>query len=424
MARTSHATILFLLAACAACGTRGGREHSAGASPPVAEFLVATQDSTFWVRSGATGIRVRGAPLILATFGGRWYEIFLADDDRSFERALLVGQQLYRRDLADGDSAIVYQDTVVPRIARAYARRHPIERPLGPDEEGEPDPDTQATSELEILGVHGPYLSYQLHVDVAVPGVDAWHETRRGVLDLRSGRASSLASLLPDSAVTRALREARVAFASMVDSVRRIGHSRPDDVAAMNAATWLSRQGLDASSFALTSDDGHLAAEFAIPERTRDEVVSDLVLDPVDLGEPAWWLDIRDRYGRGETDLDHWPRAAQAGYDVTAHYDPRGETAYFVLADSDRHQWPVATVATPVLGLYWLDRPPLDSVGRRALVRAFDEASLYDETTRTVRFGHRFRRGGGSRIRLAAASRAPSRSFRARAPHAIARHPT
>jgi len=47
---------------------------------PVAEFIVAAADSVFWIRSEADGIRVRGAPMVLAQVGGRFSEIYAADD--------------------------------------------------------------------------------------------------------------------------------------------------------------------------------------------------------------------------------------------------------------------------------------------------------------------------------------------------------
>ena len=84
---------------------------------------------------------VRGEPLVLARYGGRWYEVYSADDDKSYDDALLVGQFLYRRDLLTGDSSLVFADTVVPRMAAAYARAHPDEKPLSPDEDGEADPE-------------------------------------------------------------------------------------------------------------------------------------------------------------------------------------------------------------------------------------------------------------------------------------------
>ena len=40
-------------------------------------------------------------------------------------------------------------------------------------------------------------------------------------------------------------------------------------------------------------------------------------------------------------------------------------------------EWALAHVALPARQLFALDRPPLDSLTRRALARAFDESSLY-----------------------------------------------
>ena len=107
------------------------------APPPRAEFLLSSADSTFWVATTSGTTRVRGAPLVLARYDGRFFEVYGADDDRSYDDALLVGERLYRRDLITGDSALVFADTTVPRIAGEYARAHPDERPLSPDEEGE-----------------------------------------------------------------------------------------------------------------------------------------------------------------------------------------------------------------------------------------------------------------------------------------------
>ena len=132
---------------------------------------------------------------MLARYGGRWYEVYSADDDRSYDDALLVGQFMYRRDLLTGDSSLVFADTVVPRMAAAYARAHPDERPLSPDEDGEADPSQQATAELDILDVFGPFLSYEYHLDVSTRGGNSWHATRRGVVDLRSGKPSGVREL-------------------------------------------------------------------------------------------------------------------------------------------------------------------------------------------------------------------------------------
>src|SRR6266550_9453772 len=151
-----------LLVAC-----KGSRSSTAQTSPPRAEFLVSGGDSTYWVASGPTGIRVRGSPILLARFGGHFHEVFVADDDRSYPNAFLVGERLYRRDIMTGDSALVFADSLVPRLAAAYARAHPHERPLGPNEDGNDDPPTSVTAEVDVLELFGPYVSYEYHADVA-----------------------------------------------------------------------------------------------------------------------------------------------------------------------------------------------------------------------------------------------------------------
>lgn len=180
-----------LLAACS-----GSRNRAPSEPPPRAEFLLSSADSSFWVATTSGQARVRGVPLTLARYGGRFYEVYVADDDRSYTDALLVGERLYRRDLLTGDSALVFADTTVPRIAGAYSQAHPGETPLRPDDEVEANPGTSATAQLDILGIFGPFLSYEYHVDVKLPGREPWHTTRQGVLDLRSGREAWLRTCL------------------------------------------------------------------------------------------------------------------------------------------------------------------------------------------------------------------------------------
>src|SRR5204863_7448844 len=105
--------------------------------PPSAEFLVSAGDQTYWVRSDNSGLRVRGSPLILARTGGRYYELFVGEIDRSFPKALLSGERVFRRDLTTGDSTMIYDDTAVMRLAEQHHRQLPTARPLGPDD----DPD-------------------------------------------------------------------------------------------------------------------------------------------------------------------------------------------------------------------------------------------------------------------------------------------
>src|SRR3712207_6220810 len=213
MRHTTAALAAMLLLATSACGP--------DTPPPSAEFLVSAGDSTYWVRTDTTGVRVRGSPILLARYGGQFYEVYVTDDDRSFPEAAFVGQRIYRRDLVTGDSALVFEDSLVPGMARAYAAANPRARPLGPDEEPDEDPSTSTTAEVTILDVHGPYLSYDYHVDVEGRGLASWHATRRGVLDLRTGESASLATLFGHPTAARLARQARLAYLAAIDSAFR-----------------------------------------------------------------------------------------------------------------------------------------------------------------------------------------------------------
>src|SRR5205823_335508 len=368
----------FILFVVAACGTHE-RTSSAAYPPPRAEFLVATQDSTFWISSNGKRMRARGAPRTLARYDGRFVELFLADDDRSFPDALLVGLRVYRRDLASGDSTVIFADTVVPRMAREYAVAHPTARPLEPEEDAVDDPTIQATADLELIDVHGSYLSFDYHVDVGIRGREPWHATRRGVIDLRSGRAARVADVFSPSIATALIDSGKRELASAIDSLRQDA-----GVPARRAVAALSRARFDERSFVLSVPDSQLAVEFDVPLRGTDAPGEVLPLEALRPPPPVWWSDIEPEFAHIGDDLDRWRHFSDAGYDVVARYDSSAETARLSITDHVR-EWPVRAVAAPVLHLFWLDRPALDSTQRNALARAFNEASLYDDATRTVR---------------------------------------
>lgn len=375
--RASFAGVLLL---AAACSPRDRTDAAASARPPHAEFLVATQDSTFWVSTSGRTVRTRGAPLTLAQYDGRFFEIFLADDDRSYQDALLVGFRVYRRDLLRGDSAVVFEDSIVPRIAREYAAAHPDAHRLSPDEDGNDELVTQAMADLQVVDVHGPYLSFEYNVDVSRRGANAWHATRRGVIDLRAGRSATLADLFPAAIASSLADSGKHELVSAIDSLR--DDSRET---ARRAVATLSHARFDERSFVLTVPDSELAVEFDVPQRGVDVPEEVVPLDALRPAAPPWWSAIAETFGHPENDLDRWPRSNASGYDVVARYDSSAENARLSISDG-KHEWPVRVVAAPVLHIYWLDRTPLDSASRRALSRAFDDASLYDEATRTVRF--------------------------------------
>lgn len=160
-------------------------------TPPRAELIIATPDSAFWVHSGVEGVRVRGVPMALAYYGGRYHEVYVGDVDRSFSDAVLTGERLYVRDLLTGDSTMVYDDTALTDIALDHARSAPLARPLAPDDETPEDPSITATGETDILDVRGPYVLFEHRFTVDSGDAGGGGDTVRGAIDLRTGEAVS-----------------------------------------------------------------------------------------------------------------------------------------------------------------------------------------------------------------------------------------
>ena len=382
--RLSTLVVTLAVAALASACTRP-------ASPaPAEEFLVAAGDSTYWVETGRAGVHVRGAPLTLARIGGRFHEVYLADDDRSFENAVFVSPRVFRRDLVTGDSAVVWEDSAFAGVVARYAARHPTERRLDEDEEAPEDPDASSTADFGLIDLHGPYLSYEQHTDVEHADSAAWHATRRGVLDLRTGERVSVGRLFGDTAAARVLRQGRRSYLAALDSV-----VASSSEGARRAARSLGDFHFDPTSFTLTDLAGAPAVAFHAPGRGEGTAGAvTLPLSPIVVGESAWWRDgVRPELpqsGAAEG-RDRWSHRGNA---VEARYDSTGTRAELVLLDGAGREWRLVHVGVPVYRIHWLDAAALDSVGRRRLVRAFDEASQQDETARVAALHARPRRDG------------------------------
>jgi len=175
--------------------------------PPVAEFLVSAGDQTYWVRSDHSGLRIRGSPLILARTGGRYYEVFVGEIDRSFPRALFSGERVFRRDLTSGDSAVIYDDTAIVQMAADYRRRHPRAPLLGPEDDPDNVIDVSAVGETDILNVLGPYVALEHRLSIERSDEHGEDDTTRAVIDLRNGKPVELDRILRDSTVQEAAGE-------------------------------------------------------------------------------------------------------------------------------------------------------------------------------------------------------------------------
>jgi len=365
--RAAAALLLFLVAAC----TR----HKGDDAPRV-EFLLSAGDSTYWVENRGTGVKLRGSPMVIARVENRFMELYVVDEDRSFENALFIGQRLYQRDLITGDSIAIFRDTLVPRLAERYERRNPEARRLEPDEDPVNEPANSASAEVSVLAVHGPFLSLEHHVDTAGTGDDAWHMTRHVVLDLRTGTPVGLTDILGAEAAGSVIARGRTLFRETIDSVRR--DRRPN---AQRAAQSLNRFRFDPTSFSLVAPNGTLMVAFSAPGQGTGGEGFVLPLRPLPVQEPAWWTNAREALPSTTREREeHWQRA---GYTVRAVYDTASPVR-LTLVDSGGREFPVGTLTAPVHRIYWLDSPPIDRVQRNALTRAFNEAALYDAAARTA----------------------------------------
>jgi hypothetical protein len=358
--------------------------------PPATEFLLGAGDSTFWVKTGRDGIHVRGAPLMLARYGGKFYEIYVADDDRSYTNAVFVGQRIYRRDLIQGDSVAVFEDTTVGRAAARYAARHPDDSPLDPDEDAADDPASTVTGEVDVLELHGPFLSYQYHG--ALKGEAGSGETiRHGVLDLRSSGApksvASLRAVLGGPGADRMIAAGERRFGAMKDSARAIGVSDDESVRRGARALTGGAFSFDPLSFRLADQDRTLEVSFIVPGHgaTGNGRYLSLGEIPVTGALPAWWREVRPTLPSAESTAVIW---RYGKVDVIARYDTIADDIQVAVRDSARHEWPVAHVPSPAHRVFWLDAAS-DLATRKALIRAFDESALYADDARSVRYERR-----------------------------------
>ena len=380
-ARLAHrAALLLAPLALAACAPDQGR---AGASLR-AEFLLGAGDSTYWIAAGLEGVRMRGAPLLLAGWGERLYEVYATDDDRSFYDAVFTSQRVYRRDLLAGDSVAVVDDPRVPALAERYAVANPGERPLAPDEDAAEDPGTVATSEVALVDVHGPYLTIEQRADVETTGDAHEHRLQRAVVDLRTGRRAALAELFGDSAAVALAAEGRRRLAAAVDSVRTLAAHEERD-AAEGARRALRTLRFDPASFGLGATGATPTVTFFAVGADAEGRAVVLALAPVAAPVPAWWArDVAATLPSWRADSTEARWRVAAGAEVVAR--PTEGVVRLSLRSGGRRGSVVSlgSVPAPVHALLPLARAARGEAARRALRRAFDESAFYGDATTSV----------------------------------------
>jgi hypothetical protein len=316
--------------------------------------------------------------MLLARVDGRFREIYVADDDRSYFDAILVGQRLWSRDLVRGDSVELFADTLVPRFAKSYAKAHPDDAPLAKDEEAAERPRITVTAELEVLGVHGPYVSFEYRTDMDVTGERTnadRHTARRGVLDVRTGKAVTVAALFGREAAVRAEGDANVEWRLARDSLLALRDRR-----SRRAQRAIASFAFDPGSFTIESRDGTPRVRYAVPGEVSRGSLNAVELEPREVPAMPWWSGVRDELPTGPDSLLTWEHG---GLELQASLAKDGDIARLTLRDSSRKDWPVAAVTAPVWRVIWLDAA-VKADERKALNHAFNDASMYSDDSRIV----------------------------------------
>jgi hypothetical protein len=370
----------------AACGDRASR---GGALPP-AEFLFAAGDSTYWVRSGDDGMRVRSAPILLTEVDGRLFEIFLGDEGAEYPDASFASARLWSRELQHRDSTLLFGDSTVLRELAEWRRAHPRDEEIDPADEDVPDdPRTVVTDEIEIIDVHGPYITIEHLLNVDIDGGPPHrHGGRRMVLDVRSGALASLEVLVGADEARRVAAAARASLTQLVDSIRTAGAA--GDERASVAMESLNSFRFDSVSFGVSDIGRDPAVAFMVPGHGTDGEALALYLPPITVKTPVWWKSVRATLPEWAKDSARvtWDRAK---YEIAARPSADGDALALVLiggAVGQAQEWPIATVAAPAYQLIPLDTPPIDSAVRAALSRAFDISTSLDGLVQRASWPH------------------------------------
>jgi hypothetical protein len=351
---------------------------------PSAEFLLATGDSTYWVRASAEGLSVRSSPLLLTWDGQELHELFVTDDEVAWPDAVFLAQRLWRRSLISGDSIELASDSVISPLVGRYRAEHPGDPPLSDDEPLEVEPTETASSEFEILDAHGPYISWVRHLDVDVAdSLSHRHERSWRVSDVRTGATVSCSTLFGAAMGARFGAASARAFDVVRDSMQRV-LSRD----SLEAPVRHGALRFDPHAFSLSDRDGdpRIIPMIAAPNGAGQLVSLALPFVDVPAPHPAWWRAasaMLPRVTRDSTTLV-WTRPAYVVIGNAAADHDRLTFALGSPSTSRGREQVIATLPGPAWSVFALDEVPLNAPLRRALARAFDDAQQYGAPDRQL----------------------------------------
>jgi hypothetical protein len=355
-------------------------------TPADAEFLLVSDDSTIWVRASPETTVVRRAPVSLLLVENRLVELFVVEDAIDFPDASFLVEQLFRRDLLTGDSALVFADSAVIREAVAYMKAHPDAERLDPDDAPSEAARSVESSVVPMDAVAG-MLGVEVHQDRMV-GEYGTHNTFRVMVDLRTGRRLALGDILPAPAA----RAVQAAARTQLDSAIRLAATRGGAFGGQASRALASLQ-FDSLSFSLARSGDALAVQFlAHDEQVIDEArdTHRFALEPIPTSAvPTWWAAARDMLPRVHS--DSVTRFSAASQSVSLRYDP--EDIALVMAAVDNRFKTVTHMRGPVRRMIPLKRATsaADMAMRRALERAFTESGYVAQQVRAASLRDRAR---------------------------------
>ncbi|HEY6090123.1 MAG TPA: hypothetical protein VD771_10085, partial [Gemmatimonadaceae bacterium] len=90
---------------------------------------------------------------------------------------------------------------------------------------------------------------------------------------------------------------------------------------------------------------------------------------------------IQEAAGEGGLANRRW---RHDGFDVISHYDSAHKQNVLAMRDHRGREWKLGLVASSYVQIFWLDKPKVDARTRRALARAFNDATSYGERIQQV----------------------------------------
>ncbi len=344
--------------------------------PPEAEFLVAAGDSTYWIRSSSDGLRVRSAPILLTRFETQFHELSIVEEIIDFFDAEFVRERLFGYPVTSADSTLLYADDAVEQAMARWMSANPDETPIDASDEDAPEPESSAADFIEVIDVHGRWVSWAHAIDIDVVGADRHlHERRRGVVDIVTGARATLDSLMSPDDARRVEASGRAALDTMLSVVRTATDER-----ATEARSTLHTFAFDPASFSITDIAGAPAVVFHVAGVNAEGEALELLVPPIAFPQsPAWWNDVRRTLPVWSSDslTVRWTHGA---YAVAGTVDSsRTLLALSLMADTaNARPWPIAVVPMPAYQFIALTADTFTGDLRAALIRTFEDASAGD----------------------------------------------